>query len=170
MSSLTNHGPDVRRWPHPAGGREATPRPSTVLVVVDDVTDVLDGPVDYALALHPQACLAVHVRESRREAASISRAWAAFHPAIPLGVVDRGLGSRVAALRPIVDRQWPTPEHPLVVVVPNHTADRPVGPGELVVGDGAVEVMAAFAERDDVVVVSVSSTGVSARRDAGRRR
>lgn len=146
------------------------PRPATVLVVVDDVTDVLDGPIDYALALRPDSCLAVHVRESRREATSISRAWAAFHPAIPLGVVDRGLGSRAAALGPIVDRQWPTPEHPLVVVVPNHTADRNVGPGELVVGDSAVEVMAAFAERDDVVVVSVSSTSTSARADASRHR
>jgi hypothetical protein len=150
MSSVINHRFDSRHWPHPSGGFQ---RPATVLVVVDGIADVVDGAVGYALALQPTKCLAVHVRRSRRDADSISRAWAAFHPGIPLGVVDRGVGSIAAALAPVIANQRPTAEQPVVVIVPN---DPPAASG-LSISDGAVELVSAFDDSDDVLVVSVSS-------------
>ncbi len=149
MSSVVNKHADSGHWPHPAGGCD---RPATALVVVDGIADVARGAVEYALALQPARCLAVHVRRSRREAASISRAWAAFHPAIPLGVIDRGVGSVADALMPVVANQQPTTERPVVIVCPNDL----VGASELAIGEGAFELGAAFHHRDDVLVVLVS--------------
>ena len=126
--------------------------------MVDGIADVAGGAVEYALALQPVRCLAVHVRRSRREAASISRAWAAFHPDIPLGVIDRGLGSVADALAPVIANQQPTAEQPAVIVVPNDF----VGASELVIGEGVVELVAAFDDRDDVLVVLVSPLDDSA--------
>ena len=149
MSSVINHRSEPWHWPHPSCRGS---RPALVLVLVDGIADVVEGAVEYALALQPAKCLAVHVRRSRREATSISRAWAAFHPAIPLGVIDCGVGSVAEALAPVIANQRPTAERPVVIVVPQDL----VGTSELIIGAGVVELGAAFADRDDVMVVSVS--------------
>ena len=109
--------------------------------------------------MQPRGCVAVHVRRSRREAGSISRAWAAFHPSIPLGIVDHHGRSMAEAITPLVAHQRPTPDQPVVVLVPEDLSGAE-GPG---VGDGVAELTSAFRDRDDVVVLTVQPTsGVAA--------
>ena len=134
----------------------SAPRPGrayhpTVLVVIEEFTKAVVTALEYSRMLRPQRLSGLHVDVDEGATLQLAQDWYQhFRARVPLVVVEPSGRSVPESCAKTVRDYLPSPEHPVVVIIPRRPLRRLASLNRDPVGD---KIAAALSSLDDVFVL-----------------